>query len=341
MADSLAKQHTFSLPLNFQYTNIYNPFHILQWEQNPVELPTRYFIKNICKAHILAMWSSQKRNNEWSHINHYIDWQSTWLYLNHNQKPSSNFTSFKLNQSKAFKIKALLNELPTYFSFHNIYPTIFTNTNCFRCNLPDSHSHWLTCLNPSLITNIINSSIQHILSKADLDLSTSQLHELIRKVQKHPSFDRIPFQANSFYLDLTLKGLIPKALIETIHNYNIPTKIASQIIIQTLLDINDQIYNQIWKPYCIDLSNWKKNNNITSLQTRNTHNTLQQIQQTRHYKRLHTNYTYSCLCGIADQLHLRSNTCPPIGQAIRKINIWSTLWINHSTSYNHILTLQI
>jgi hypothetical protein len=245
MADSLAKQHTFSLPLNFQYTNIYNPFHILQWEQNPVELPTRYFIKNICKAHILAMWSSQKRNNEWSHINHYIDWQSTWLYLNHNQKPSSNFTSFKLNQSKAFKIKFLLNELPTHFSFHNIYPTIFTNTSCFRCNLPDSHSHWLTCLNSSLITNIINSSIQHILSKAELDLSTSQLHELIRKIQKHPSFDRIPFQANSFYLNLTLKGLIPKALIETIHNYNIPTKIASQIIIQTLLDINDQIYNQI------------------------------------------------------------------------------------------------
>ena len=55
MADSLAKQHTFSLSLNFQYTNIYNPYHILQWEQNPVELPTRYFIKNICKAHILAM----------------------------------------------------------------------------------------------------------------------------------------------------------------------------------------------------------------------------------------------------------------------------------------------
>jgi len=85
MADSLAKQHTFSLPLNFQYTNIYNPFHILQWEQNFVELPTRHFIKNICKAHILAMWFSQKRNNEWAHINHHIDWQSTWLYLNHNQ----------------------------------------------------------------------------------------------------------------------------------------------------------------------------------------------------------------------------------------------------------------
>ena len=116
---------------------------------------------------------------------------------------------------------------------------------------------------------------------------------------------------------------------------------ASQTIIQILLDINDQIYSQIWKPYCIDFSNWKKNNNITSLLSSNNNHTFQQIQQTRHHKRSHINYTYSCLCGIADQLHLRPNICPPIGQAIRKINIWSTLWINHSTSYNHILTLQI
>src|ERR1043165_6336878 len=150
------------------------------------------------------------------------------------------------------------------------------NANCFRCNLPDSNLHWLTCSNPSLITNIINSSIQHILSKTDLNLTTTLLHELIRKIQNHPSFDRIPFQTNSFYLDLTLKGLIPKALIETIHNYNIPTKIASQTIIQILLDINDQIYSQIWKPYCIDFSNWKKTNNITSLLTSNSHNTSQQ-----------------------------------------------------------------
>ena len=189
MADSLAKQHTFSLSLNFQYTNIYNPFHILQWEQNLVELPTRHFVKNICKAHILAMWSSQKRNKEWAHINHYIDWKSTWLYLNHNQKPTSNFTSFKLNQSKTFKIKVLLNQLPTYFSYHNTYPTIFPNVNCFRCNFPDSHLHWLTCSNSSLIINIINSSIQHILSKADLNLSTSQLYELTYKIQNHPLFD--------------------------------------------------------------------------------------------------------------------------------------------------------
>ena len=284
------------------------------------------------------MWSSQKRNNKWAHINHYIDWQSTWLYLNHNQKPSSNFTSFKLNQSKAFKIKILLNQLPTHFSHHNTYPTTFTNTNCFRCNLLDSHSHWLTCSNSLLITNIINSSIQHILSKAELNLSTNQLHELIRSIQNHSSFDRIPFQANSFYLDLTLKGLIPKTLVETIHNYNIPTKIASQTIVQILLDINNQIYNQIWKPYCINFSNWKKINNITFFLTSNSHNTSQQIQQTRHHKRSHTNYTYSCLCDIADQLHLCPNICLLIRQAIREINIWSTLWINHSTSYNHILT---
>ena len=75
LADSLAKQHIISPYLNFNYINIHNPYHILQWEEEKffIEQATRPFIKNICKAHILAMWSSQQRNQEWSQVNHKID----------------------------------------------------------------------------------------------------------------------------------------------------------------------------------------------------------------------------------------------------------------------------
>ncbi|CAG8537378.1 12775_t:CDS:2 [Ambispora leptoticha] len=64
--DSLAKQHIISPYLNFNYINIYNPYHILQWEEEKffVEQATQPFIKTICKAHILAMWSFQQRNQE-------------------------------------------------------------------------------------------------------------------------------------------------------------------------------------------------------------------------------------------------------------------------------------
>src|SRR5690242_4929272 len=96
------------------------------------------------------MWSSQKCNQEWSSRNHYIDWRSSWLYFNHNKKPTYNITNFKLNQSKSFKIKFLLNELPTYSHYHYLFPELFPNNTCFHCMAPDSHSHWLSCNNPLL-----------------------------------------------------------------------------------------------------------------------------------------------------------------------------------------------
>src|ERR1043165_6533489 len=91
------------------------------------------------------MWSFQKCNVEWDFLISQIDWRSTWLYFNHNQKTTHNFINFKLNYFKSFKIKILLNELPTYFYFHKIYPHIFHNNNCFYCSLPDSLTHWCLC----------------------------------------------------------------------------------------------------------------------------------------------------------------------------------------------------
>src|SRR5260363_140420 len=79
LADSLARQHDLAPSLSFNYTNIFNPHHILSWENTHIEHISRKFIKNICRAHVIAIWSSQHRANEWSNFAHYIDWDSTWL----------------------------------------------------------------------------------------------------------------------------------------------------------------------------------------------------------------------------------------------------------------------
>ncbi|CAG8730953.1 8777_t:CDS:1, partial [Ambispora leptoticha] len=130
-----------------------------------------------------------QRNEEWSQANDRIDWRSTWLYFNHNRKPTYNITNFKLNQLKSFKIKTLLNELPTHSLHHTLYPTIFQNTNCFHCGALDSSLHWLKCSNSTLLQYIINTGINNYINSTELDLSADQKANLINQLQHHEAFD--------------------------------------------------------------------------------------------------------------------------------------------------------
>jgi ribonuclease HI len=85
-ADQLARCHLTSDFLIFKPYNIYNPNYSLQLYQYPLELPTRRTIRTICYSHIYALWSSQHRFQQWSHIAAHINWSATWRYINNNQK---------------------------------------------------------------------------------------------------------------------------------------------------------------------------------------------------------------------------------------------------------------
>jgi len=73
LADSLAQQHRCSFSLYFNYTNTHNLYQVLQLGEHFIEHPTRVFIKKICRSQILAVWSSQNRNEEWTRPNTKID----------------------------------------------------------------------------------------------------------------------------------------------------------------------------------------------------------------------------------------------------------------------------
>ena len=118
-----------------------------------------------------------------------------------------------------------------------------------------------------------------------------------------------------------LKGLIPLSLTKTIQDLEVPYKLASTIIINILLEINKQIYEQLWKPYCINFSNWKKQQQLTH--TCSNQQTL--FPHNRNNKHTHHNFTYSCICGQPDQLHSHTRACPLIRWAFRKISTWATL----------------
>src|SRR6185436_3025686 len=98
----------------------------------------------------------------------------------------------------------------------------------------------------------------------------------------HPAFNKMPIQTSSYHLELTLKGLIPLSLIKTIQDLDVPYKLASTVTIKILLEINKQIYEQLWKPYCINFSNWRKQQQLTltrsNQQTLFSHNSIAEVR---------------------------------------------------------------
>jgi ribonuclease HI len=336
-ADKLAKNHQLLPKLQLIHNNEYNQYHTLHWENYTVEQHSRRFIKNLCNAHIIAMWSSQNRNSEWLQFTDDIDWQSTWLYINNNSKRSNLSTNLKSNTIKSFRIKLLLNELPTLSRLHLHYPSLITTNQCNYCNSNDNSTHWLYCPNNSTLPNIINTATSQTLQKLlpdlptfDTFLLTSQLLNTLTSLNPFNTSNLLPS-------NLIIKGLVPNSLSQLLIPYTQSKSIASQILISLLLTINQNIFDQLWKPYCTQLQQWKLQNNIQIPHTSSKPKTKSKKIKSKQKQK----YTYNCTCEQPDQLHTPNNSCPPIGIAIRKIDIWSTMWIKYSISTNYILSIKI
>ncbi|CAG8832565.1 13830_t:CDS:1, partial [Gigaspora margarita] len=87
-----------------------------------------------------------------------------------------------------------------------------------------------------------------------LELSNLELQELEQKLANYQAFSTFQPSFDLYYIETILKGLIPISIIQSIQSFNIFYKIASITIIQILLDINKQIYDQIWISYCCNFS---------------------------------------------------------------------------------------
>ena len=121
-----------------------------------------------------------------------------------------------------------------------------------------------------------------------------------------------------------------------IQPYTTSRKEALSITIKLLLKLSNNIYEQIWKPYCAKLAQWKKDNHIPQQNpSRST--------TTKHRRNTFNNLLYNPNCQLCDLplLQHENDTCPPLGLARRKIYLWSNHWILYSYPTNNILHYQI
>jgi ribonuclease HI len=261
LADQLAHNH-YNLPyLTFISHNLYNTHLTYNLDNFPIELPIRRCIRTICHAQIYALWSSQNRFQQWSQILSDINWPATWLYINNNQKISKITHSFQSSIFRSFRVKILLDDLPTPHILHKRYPSI--SPICHQCNYNSTPLHWITCPSTLQLNNLIDCSLKAILNTSTLELtqlSVQNLHSQIKNLNSMTNHSL----ADEPSLLSTLTGLIPFNIINTINEYVDSPKLSSSLTIKFLLHLNQQIHKNIWIPYCISRANNQSQLNLTN-----------------------------------------------------------------------------
>ena len=124
------------------------------------------------------MWSSQHRMNNIIPLSNQIHWNATWLFLNNNQKRTYNYTNFQLSSTKTFRIKNILNILPTLVHQHNLQPSQYIDITCNKCKQHEQFNHWMRCPNYNLLLSIIQNTIQNTISTQILKISNHELQNL-------------------------------------------------------------------------------------------------------------------------------------------------------------------
>ena len=112
----------------------------------------------------------------------------------------------------------------------------------------------------------------------------------------------------------TLSGFIPLDIISTLYEFTSSSKSACSLTILLLLHINQQIYTNIWIPYCISRSQ----------------------NQELHSQPLSSSSNISLVPNSPNNLQDNSNHISTI--SLRKIDTWLYKWIKFSTPPSDILT---
>jgi ribonuclease HI len=303
LADQLARNHQILPYLTFLTNNPYNLNYTPFINEFPIEIPIRRSIRTICQAHIISLWTSQHRFQQWSTIAPDINWEATWLYINNNQKISNFAHSFYSSTLKTFRVKILTDELPVPHTLHKRNSSF--SPFCHQCNQTSSSLHWVTCPSTQTVYHLISNSLKSILNTTNLDMSANLVSDLHTEILTLNSFKLHNFSHTPSLIS-TLSGLVPIDLISTIQNSSIPYRTATTLSIKLLLHLNQQIYKQIWIPYCISRSAQSQ----TTLSTNSTHS------------------------------HSSNPPLPPISipQIITKIDLWTIQWIKYHTPLSYIIT---
>src|SRR5437868_4436175 len=243
----------------------------------------------------------------WNILRSDTDWTTFYKYINYKCIPTRRETNPKYSKIKAFKLKLLLEELPTLEVLHERNPRKYPNPLCFRCKeTTESNYHLLTCKENSIsIRCIITETVNKILISHEV-YEQNIRQQTITTITKYIGLS----SSENNTTRITL-GLLPIQKTLQINKLIKKEKNNSSLTTLILHKISSRIYKEIWLTRCQQ----KATTEIDVIDHRISHHTVSR------------SITESHNPIVMDQ------------NRTLKLTKWYSLFSQYNTSPNHINTI--
>jgi hypothetical protein len=220
----------------FRYDTYY-----LQWKNKTILHQPRRFARHISNATHLAEWHSQHRTRIWEPYRTDIDWNAVLENINTNCSATSRSTHPKYSLLKAFKIKMLLDELPTALNLAQRNSQKYKSTKCKRCNTrTENNQHWVQCSkNKITLSQIVRKCTQDLLKNK---VQPTIINQIIELITSNTPYNQQDSNSNEI---LIVHGFIPKIISQKLVESNTRFK-ASKLVHK----IQKQLYTKTWLLRC-------------------------------------------------------------------------------------------
>src|SRR3984957_20482560 len=250
-----------------------NVQYSLEWNDIPIDIKYRSFIKNIENDKIAANWTLKDRNKEYHYDHNRYDWDTFWSSMTTINRLY--IASLKENHDYAFIIKSVHEILPILSILNKRSPDIYKHNTCILCNsrCEETIAHLSEC-----------SYLQLKWEQTELQISR-EFRKFLEKELKDEEefievalFDNILFPKFSGNKRITnihnqrlnrWKGFLDITCKNTIMQAFSLSKSKTLKILTNFLCINwKAIHDHIWKTRCEHIIEWERIKGISSKEKR-------------------------------------------------------------------------
>jgi ribonuclease HI len=275
IADKLAKEgkEEEEITWNEPFSALWKAIPI--WNEIPIEISLRDFIKEYNKKEILINWTTQNRIQKiWSqeiHEQKNIKWNLVWERI---RAGNSLNTSIKQNRERTFGIKMLHNELPTLDNLEKRRPDIYyRKTTCVICKEEkETLDHLLSCKSTEETRKQIwNSTTKKIIEKwiPRHQSKETQINRYIIEYFKDLGNKTLATSKNIINFSLGLRNTTDCSNWD-IHlaKAGVSSGKAKIIFIKASQFFAKSLRKHIWNPRCEKIQEWEKELGISKTQKR-------------------------------------------------------------------------